>query len=342
MSYSPTLGFGVIMESDAILILSYPDTEFKLRVLNNLLDSALLAKIPITLATHYPVPNEIIKKVDFFIYDKEDNMETSFKLKRWFKTSDFYFISEMDAPHAAIPCFSSIRNGAEFLVRKFRNVHYFEHDSIVDFVPWINLMKNKLADGDFAAKDFHYPDRGIDGIYGTWFSFRPLWWLNNIPVMKTWEDYRSHAKNFEDGLISEHWTYHYFKTHGLLRDCRFITDADIEGIKLRGDIQTVDDVEPGLRTYLSETTDHRLLVIANLYDEDGRSVPANLEHNGVTSSFMMTGGSVYWNIIEKKGHLKIYTKHQCFEYDIDPDKRYTATKFKFTNKHIKCLEEPSG
>ena len=124
-----------------------------------------------------------------------------------------------------------------------------------------------------------------------------------------------------------------------MRDCCFLTPQEQVDLKVKGDIKTVGDREPGLFAYLSELADHRLILFTHLYCPDGRSLDVVINNNGIRESLHLSGVSLYWKVIQKAGRISVESAEQAHVFDIDPAKEYTETTFKFRDDKLLCLKE---
>lgn len=318
------------MEENVILLLSYPDTDLKLNMLIELISAAKTAKLPIVLATHYPVPVYIQESVDYFIYDSKDLPSETFELFYHHDCGDIFVKTRSDQPYHALSCMSSIKNAATFLRNKFKNIHYFETDTICDFPPYIKLMSELLKTYSFVGQKYEVPKQELKGIVGNFFSFRSVWYDEHIPEISSWEQYARLGKNGGDYLMAENWLWHFFESKGYMYRCHFLTPEELKGQTIYGDIKTLGDKEPGLVVRVAETTQGNLIAFAYLYCPQDRNL--NITFNG--NKVLLHGGNIYWQTFDKGTYLSVKSEHQSFEEKLNGT--YLDTYFKFDDDRIKC------
>jgi len=330
-----------MIAEDIILLLSYPDSEMKLKILRDLIGSIRsTTSFPVALATHWPIPEDIIRKVDYFIYDADDRPGENFNVYYHHTIpGDVTIKTKRFDPYHALSCINSIKNGATFLRNKFRHTHFFEHDSLINFPRYISVVQDKLKKAKFVGMQYEVPSQKIHGIVGNYFSFDTKWYDDHIPEISTWDEYKSYARDEKDGLLAECWLYHFFAVYNLMRDCYFLSSKEQQGLNIKGDVKVIGDVEPALFAYLSELVDHRLILFAHLYCPNGRSLDLVVNHNGNRENVRLTGTVLYWKVIEKTGCITVKSAEQSHVFDIDPAKEYTDTIFKFENNRMRCLKE---
>jgi len=127
-------------DSDIFVIGAWPDTKDKE---NDLLDciSRLrnFDKIPILLVSHYPIKSEIQKLVDYYIFDKDNDILTNSEFDgygvssgRWTEMRDHKITNEMPYHHdyAIWISMKHAFNFCKYLDKK--RVHYLEYDNLID------------------------------------------------------------------------------------------------------------------------------------------------------------------------------------------------------------------
>jgi hypothetical protein len=119
--------------------------------------------------------------------------------------------------------------------------------------------------------------------------------------------------------------------------CYFLTPKEVSKCAVICDVQTKGNHEPGLHVYLSELSDHRLILFVHLHDRG--TLNFTIDYNGYTEPQYLSSGQLLWRVINKSGYLKVKSADQSYEFDIDPAKEYTDTVFKFADNQIKCLKE---
>lgn len=328
------------MKDDIVLLLSYPDTPLKLSMLRDLIAAVRKTPYPIALATHLPVPESIIKTVDYHIYDADDRPGEDFTVYyHHMIPGEVAIKTKRDSPYHALSGLSSIKNGVTALLHKTKNIHYFEHDSMLDFGAYIKFMSSHLKKKKFVGMTYSVPAQKLHGIVGNFFSVNAKWYDSHMPEIDTWAEYKTYACNQGDYLMAENWLHNFFVTHDMMKDCYFLSKAEQAPLSIKGDVKTIGDKEPGLYAYLSETADHRLMFLAHLYCPEGRSLSIVVDHNGRKDPIYLNGGVLYWRVIEKSGRISVSSALQSHSFVIDPAKEYTETTFKFDDNRILCLKE---
>ncbi len=292
--------------------------------------------LPILLASHLPVPNDIINQVDYFLYDKNDTPSTNYTTYYHYGVTGLRIKSRRDLPYHALSAYSSIKNAATFLKDKFKYAHFFEYDTMAEYKEYLKIAKHHLKKAKFMGSNYAIPDQKLLGIYTSFFSF-DIKWFEKLPVIKTWDEYKSYGRNTGDYLLFENWLHNYFSDHDMMKDCYFLTPEEWNRCGIVVNIQTRGNREPGLRAFLSELEDHRLIFFACIYG--GGNLDATVNYNGSENKINLNGNIIYWKVVEKKGHIKVFTKEQNIGFYIDPQKEYTDTTFEFSDQQMRCLKK---
>jgi len=322
--------------NDVIILLCYPDMELKLNILRDQInDIHGSVPLPILLATHLPVPDDIIRQLDYFIYDKNDVPSNNYTTYYHYGVSGLSIKSQRDLPYHALSAYSSIKNATTFLRDKFKYAHFFEYDTMARYKEFTKVIHTKKV--RFVGSNYEIPDQKLKGIYTSFFSFDIKWFDNKLPEIKTWDEYKSYGQNTGDYLLFENWLHNYFAAHKMIKDCYFLTPEEWNKCGIVVNIQTRRNKEPGLKAFLSELEDHRLIFFVCIYG--GGILDATVNYNGSENVINLNGNIIYWKVIEKKGHIKVSTKEQTVEFDIDPQKEYTDTVFEFDDQKMRCLKE---
>jgi hypothetical protein len=332
------------MVDDIIIFLAYPDTPVKLQLLRDVIGKVRKTiSCPILLATHYPVPEDIISQLDYFIYDRDDAPSSNYDVYYHYTIPDYLHIKTLRSlPYHGLSGYTSIKECATFLRNKAKYAHFFMYDTIMDYLAYVALAKSKLRKAKWFGAEYHVPGQEINGICGSFYSFDVKWYDNHIPEVRTWEEYCSLAHGDKDNLLGETWLHNYFADHRMLSSCYFVSAKEMDTCNLKCDVQTTGNTELGLKAYLSELADHRLILFVHLYG-DGQPLhihlPVTVNYNGNIETLSLKNGAVYWKVIGKTGHVKVSSSGQTHEFVIDPKKEYTQTVFQFADGKIKCLRE---
>lgn len=152
-----------------IIILScYPNTEYKEYLLNDCVTKLKSLNKEILIATHYPVPDYIVKKVNYYIYDS-NNIDFDHKTidncgVTFLEETDKFTLQFVDKCHS--PALSRIFNIALNFI-KYLGYDYFtiiESDSEYDIndLSKLNDIKNDLINKNknfffFKVRPYQYP-----------------------------------------------------------------------------------------------------------------------------------------------------------------------------------------
>jgi autotransporter strand-loop-strand O-heptosyltransferase len=115
---------------------SWPDNESKENDLINLIKNLKIFNIEILLSGHYPIKPEIQKMVDYFLFDKKNNLLTSDEFEeysvasgRWTNINDYVVENEMEFHHD-FAIWETMKNSFHFcknLGKKY--IHFLEYDN---------------------------------------------------------------------------------------------------------------------------------------------------------------------------------------------------------------------
>ncbi len=330
------------MTDDIIIFLAYPDTPTKLKLLGDVIAKArATTPYSILLATHLPVPESIISRVDYFLYDRDDAPSSGYDVYYHYMVPDYIHIKTLRSlPYHGLSGYTSIKACATFLRNKAKQAHFFMYDTLMDYPAYIYLAQTRLRKSKWFGAEYHVTLQNISGICGSFYSFNVKWYDNHLPEIRTWDEYCELASGDKDNLLGETWLHNYFADHGMIPSCYFVSSKEMISCKATCDIQTGGNAELGLKAHLSELSDHRLILFVYLYG-DGQPysvyLPITVNYNGNSETISLKNGSVYWKVIDKSGHIKVSSAGQAHEFVIDPKKEYTETVFKFADDKIRCL-----
>ena len=168
---------------DLILITCYCDTQEKRRILENLVDSFMLVKdkFDLMIVSHTTVSEDLIKKVDYFFYDKKNELlyDWGMRCMPWFNPGDerailSIFTAEFNT-HLAIWRMMILGNS---LAKNagYTKVHHIEYDcSIKDFS---EILENNKSLDTYTAVVYNYKKENVDDIlFGTYQAYR----LDKLP-----------------------------------------------------------------------------------------------------------------------------------------------------------------
>jgi autotransporter strand-loop-strand O-heptosyltransferase len=140
---------------------------------------------PLLLTSHYPLPEDVVKLVDFHIYDKRDIMSGDDRPVYWRTLPD----GTKETTMANIPCHAvastmNVRNGFDFCLGKYDWIYHMSSDCEVDLVEWVRRVQastkpligvrwdhqENTFGGQMVAGRTDVMDKWL-GRYGTWEEF---------------------------------------------------------------------------------------------------------------------------------------------------------------------------
>jgi autotransporter strand-loop-strand O-heptosyltransferase len=150
-------------KDDIFVLGAWPDTEEKE---NDLIDCIsrlrVFEGIPILLVTHYPVKEEIQKLVDYYIYDKNNDLlkheefaEYAVASGRWTNMQDHKVINELPYHHD-YAIWISMKNAFNFCkyLGKER-VHYMEYDNLIDVFQYRQSFLERSKNHDVVLYEYN-------------------------------------------------------------------------------------------------------------------------------------------------------------------------------------------
>jgi hypothetical protein len=179
------------MTKDIFIISCYTNTDKKKKILNQCIDS-LIPYYDIILVSHYPIAEETLKKVKYFIYSEENTPIDVGSLLIHQQTQDlFYQIHIRNAKHNSYAVYKSIYEAVHFLSKNYTHFYFIADDCIISEK---DLEKIK------ALKEVHNKKACMfnrdDGFIHTLCFYSEIkFFLNNFPFFNTLEDYLNECKN---------------------------------------------------------------------------------------------------------------------------------------------------
>ena len=177
--------------------------------------------IPILLVSHYPIKAEIQKLVDYYIFDKDndilrnDEFEShSIASGRWTKMSDHKVINEMPFHHdyAIWVSMKHAFNFCKYLGKS--RVHYLEYDNLIDPFQWRQAFLEKSFQHDAVLYEYHQnstTDSHLTPFCATFiFSAKTDILVSTISEVNSKMEYFS---NRPTGWQLERLFIHYLKKH---------------------------------------------------------------------------------------------------------------------------------
>lgn len=152
---------GHTFDEDIFVVDCWLDTVEKENTLLKLIDRIKVFNVPIILCGHYPVKPEIQKQVDYFIYDKNNEilLEKDFKefevlSDRWTIMNDYKVFNKVDFHHdyAIWITMKNAFNLAKQLNKKY--IHFLEYDNIPDEVQYRQAFMEYVRNYDAVIYEY--------------------------------------------------------------------------------------------------------------------------------------------------------------------------------------------
>lgn len=198
------------MNDDIIVLNSYPNTIERKTILKNSLEQFKKSNKEILLVTHYPVDIEIQQLVDYFIYDKRNQMLDE-SILTWYANGKFYLQTLCGkfgcASYAGLLSIQNAICFAKNLGKKL--VYYFEYDCLIsDYdLKRINLLKNEIykkGKRGYVRLDSHGKDIKNKGMTTLFFIIEVDLFFENFNIIKNPDEYKNNVSN---GIALEFYFY---------------------------------------------------------------------------------------------------------------------------------------
>jgi hypothetical protein len=197
-------------KKEIVIIGSYANHPYKLDLLNDCIDKIKPLGFDIMLVSHYPIPFEVQKKVDYVVYDKENILqdETS-STGYWFQCNEFNLVSyNNDGSGAhALAVVSNINNGVNYAnYLKYEFFFYLECDNHFDVedLTKIQILKNSMFLKSKNMIVFNHLVQDFQ-IYETlMFGGNPKYFVENICLPKTNDDFSGQKISLERFFYDTH------------------------------------------------------------------------------------------------------------------------------------------
>lgn len=172
------------MKKDLILITAYVPDEKRQQMLRNLVYNINKDNFDIMVSSHTLIPQDIFEKLDYFVYEKKNDIDYSFKNKFYFYFSNEDFTITSTEPkkyNHFIPVIRHISSGLLYAKNLgYEIVHYFEYDSLIrsdsELIENSKLLENYSA-VYYELDHLDYPNSPIslnlNKISSKWFELNP-------------------------------------------------------------------------------------------------------------------------------------------------------------------------
>lgn len=148
------------MNKNILIIQSHCNTETKLNVLSDNLDKLKNFDLDILLFSHIPLPEEITKKVNYFIFDSSNPILWE-ERRHYYWWSNYKFKLESTVPDYGWTVFNQIIGSYEFLKNKpYEHFIIFCYDVIIDENVEL-ILRNPKSSLFIHQKPPNYSDKGV-------------------------------------------------------------------------------------------------------------------------------------------------------------------------------------
>ena len=148
-------------DEDIFVIDCWIDTKEKEETLLNLINRVKIYNVPILLCGHSPVSLEIQKQVDYFLYDKNNNilLERDFEeygvvSDRWSIMNDYKVFNKVNFHHD-YAIWETMRNAFQFVKRLGKKyIHFIEFDNLPDEVQYRQAFMEYIRGNDVVVQEY--------------------------------------------------------------------------------------------------------------------------------------------------------------------------------------------
>jgi autotransporter strand-loop-strand O-heptosyltransferase len=183
---------------DIFVIDCWPDNKEKEEVLINLIERLKTYNIPIILCGHYTVSPHIQEMVDYYLYDKNNDIinlnefeEYGVNSDRWTETNDYKIVNKVDFHHD-YSIWLTMKNTFMFanqLGKKY--IHFLEYDNLPDLIQYRQAFIEYVRNYDVVLYEYDEGSTKFDDPYcSTYiFSIQTDLALNVIKQINSKEEY---------------------------------------------------------------------------------------------------------------------------------------------------------
>jgi len=197
----------------------WPSTDEKLRTLIETIEQVHTFGYPVIISSHFPLPDHVVKMVEYYLYDKRDIMSGDDKPMYWRRRLNGA-IEEKRCRFeyqgvAALNCF---RNAIDFCRGKFDWIYQMNADIEVDLAAWLKAVHE--SDKPMICIPYEGKKDGIGG--GLWAGKTEV--LDRVvPYLDSWKQYADEFPDFR--FVIERWLLAYIQKY---HDINEIGWAEIE------------------------------------------------------------------------------------------------------------------
>jgi autotransporter strand-loop-strand O-heptosyltransferase len=220
-----------LLNREIFVLGTYPDSARKLDLLRKNIFILKRFKLPICVVSHYPIPMDIQKEVDYVVYDTMNIVgSVNFKMFSWYVGSNvkICYLTLYDRYHGA-SILLSFKNSLKLLLGRFSVMHYMESDTFVYMDKYLSISRKEIYDN--SKKFVSYEG---EGTIGTNCFSCDISWFNNILIdFRSHEDYLAMDEkmrsipNDNGDIILEGWLFRYFCFYKAISDVVCLDRHDI-------------------------------------------------------------------------------------------------------------------
>jgi hypothetical protein len=236
------------MGKKIVIIHSYPNTEKQLDVLSRCLDVFSNSNYHTLLVSHYPIPSEVYKKANYYIFDEDNEMLPEGEFPPYYYNFDG-FQATINFKGHTLPITRSMKKSISFVrALEYDFFWFMESDCILseeDLVRFDDLRSRTLSEGKYMV--FFKPAGFREHVYNSQvyetliFGGSPIYFLakwNPPTTLTEWREssmshmleydfYVKYSKSEQDYLIVEEHSSEYFNNSliNIFRYESFICEA---------------------------------------------------------------------------------------------------------------------
>jgi len=322
--------------NDVFIVDAWADTPEKIELLRNKINILNEYNIPICLVSHrIDIPNDILNIVDYFVYDSNNILSDDWNINVWYaKPKDVKVITHFDNKYHGAACYSSLYNAIKVLSGKYENAHFIEYDVELDD---LNEYIAKASESLINKKMFTAPYKH-GGIYTSLFSFNIKWLDDILEPITTWSEYTTISKDIatkvgsNNDYLFEKWLYNYIVSKDGLDNIN-----QSERLFHIHNIVDQSSYEPCVKSCIAETTEGNIILFV-INTRSDEIEDCTISYNGkLVDEILLKQNDVYYKIFDKSGVLCVKDNKTEVIFELDPDKTYTNTRFKFYDNNVKCI-----
>jgi autotransporter strand-loop-strand O-heptosyltransferase len=183
----------------------WPSSKEKMQTLVETVEQIHSYGFPVIITSHYALPDEVIKKAEYYIYDREDIMSGDDKPYYWrIRPDGTRETKRANVEYQGVAAINNFRNAIDFCRGRFEWVYQMGADIEVDMETWLSLVSSSKKDL------ICIPYEGIkNGVGGGIMAGKTELYDKLIPRLKSWKQYADMYPN--EKFVAERWLYRHFK-----------------------------------------------------------------------------------------------------------------------------------